>query len=483
MGASRGGAPGVVVAPDAKNALTMPILSLNLEPDQIDHLMRHDAIEKFVPQNRFGPRRPEEEDAPGESTDGEGQGGEEDQFLDAGPGNRTGAGGRDGGYAREGGYGVDGGYGGEGGYGMDGGYGGEGGYGMDGGYGGEGGYGMDGGYGGEGGYGMDGGYGRGGERQSLDPADLPEFQMFRFIDLDVKPGKEYVYKIQLWMEDPNDPDQRSAPAPSPSTLDVTVKDRVFKKNQSNAAAIKKLQKDFPALRNYYFVKAPVSEPSSPVTVTYGRRIILGTAKASKVRKGAFPKPGDEPEATMLALEFDRYNATNIPAKFSARRGTVGNFEQETEVPYWGEGVLKKWIPEGEEDPKPYPFRTNMAVLDIDGGRELGLGKLTEVAEVLVWQNGKMSIMTELDTKEEFEKFDFPAEEDVRRGGRDGGYGADGGYGDDGGGRGRRGRGRGGEGGEGGYGDGGYGDGGYGGEGGDGGRRGGGRRGGRRGGRS
>ena len=117
---------------------------------------------------------------------------------------------------------------------------------------------------------------------------------------------------------------------------------------------------------------------------------------------------------MMALEFDRGNATNVPATFWAYRGTIGNFSKNVEIPFWDEQVLRKFIPAGAKKPGPYTFRTNVAVLDMDGGRASSQGKLREVAQVLVWKDGKMSVLSELDAREEFDKFTFLDQQDNTR---------------------------------------------------------------------
>ena len=132
--------------------------------------------------------------------------------------------------------------------------------------------------------------------------------MFRYIDLDVVPGRTYQYKVVLWMEDPNDPDQRGSLPPRPKSLDPEVRKRVFAKNSEKAIA--KLKRKDESVVNFYYRMTEASEPSEPVTVTYGRRIILGTATSPRIKKSGFTKATDEPKAEMMALEFDRENATN-----------------------------------------------------------------------------------------------------------------------------------------------------------------------------
>ena len=251
--------------------------------------------------------------------------------------------------------------------------------------------------------------------QTSATVEPPEFKMFRYIDLDVTPGKSYLYKVVFRMEDPNDPDLRKSDAPDVSTLELDVKKRIVAKNEEN---FEKFRLRVPTARNYFLRESPLSATSDPVKVADGRRIILGSVRMPRSKKGRLPKPGDEPRAEMMALEFDRDNATDVPATFRAYRGTIGNFSKEVEIPIWHEQILRKFTPKDANKPGPYTFRTNMAVMDIDGGRVLDQedpGQLRTVAEVLIWKDGKMSVLSDLDSREEFDKFMFA---DTDEGSRD-----------------------------------------------------------------
>ena len=245
--------------------LTMPLLQFeNMSDDELDDLMRHQKIERyeFDPMQR-GPM--------GESgafgTEDEEVVVDEETGLDMTPQATTLGGSYRGG---EGMMMPEGGRGGEG-MGMysEGGYGG-GGYGGEG-FGGEGGYGAREGMGpmmGEGGaYGQMASFGPG---QLPDPEDFPEYKMFRYIDLNVRPNVTYQYKLELLLEDPNDPNPtRGAAAPPASSLDFAVVDRLKSRPEPPKWVASM------GLDRIFYRETEASEPSKAVKVTDGRQLIVG----------------------------------------------------------------------------------------------------------------------------------------------------------------------------------------------------------------
>ena len=155
--------------------------------------------------------------------------------------------------------------------------------------------------------------------------------MFRYIDFDVQPGAEYKYRLVLAIEDPNDPDQRNKRAPTASTLERTVIDRINKKGTPDPDS---------SLKNIFYLWSEPSAESDPVVVADGRQLIAGPVKAIDART-RYVKPGQEPSAEVMLLEFDDEKATSIPGKVTAYRGFVANVKMDVEVPEYTEGVLRK----------------------------------------------------------------------------------------------------------------------------------------------
>ncbi len=361
----------VVAAKYTDRILTMPILPFELDKKDTDRLMRHASIDpvkddKQQGNSERGPRRPE---APEPSTDESATDSDVDMFSSAGgsrdrnPRDRERAprdgqppSDRDRGRARE----------------------------------------RD----------RDRGGSGGRQQRSVSLRNAPEFVMFRFVDVNVEPNKQYKYRVQLWLEDPNDPDLRSQTAPAPSTLERAVKERISQKTLDPAVKAR-------GLKNNYYRISDYSQPSDPVLVSNGGRLLVKNVTAPKRRPGGYPTPGDEPQAEVLALEFDAEQATDIPCTMKAYRGTVGNLTTDVEVPIWSENVLRK-----EEN---YQLRTDCGVLDFTGGEDLDFADLTGLGAMLVWRPDGITVVTEADSAATVEKFDFPPE-DERPGGRDSDFG-------------------------------------------------------------
>ncbi len=448
-------------------SLTMPLVPISLPDEQYEHLMRHDAIPSI------------EEEIENQRAAAEAAGDESPASDDAIPmfGPKPGAsgaatpygGGPPTAYGDNDQYGARGGYD-EGRGGYDGGRGG-----YDGGRGG-----YDEGRGGYGdgerdgsGYQSPGGYGDGGgvgivSTQRPDPIDFPEYAMFRYIDFNVAAGKQYKYRLKLRLEDPNDPDARSERRPPPaSALSPEVQQRLTEREPLTENMLTY------GIKNRYWRDTAVSEESTVARVDTGKTLLAGVVQPVE-QKNRLPKPGEEDAATIMTLRFlpegirsdgeTLFKGRTVPAKLKVHRGSAASLKMDVEVPVFDQGKLVV-----QED---FPIQFDATVLDMKGGQALGVGDLTAPSEILVFQNGRMTVLNELDGAEEFARYDFPPPigADDPESGRfdDGRYGDDAerGY-EDGEGRGsrRRGRGRSGRGGEDEYGEGLYGDGGE-----DGGRR-------------
>lgn len=278
--------------------------------------------------------------------------------------------GRTGGRGRMGGYGgMGGGYGGMAGGmgGMAGGMGGMGG--MAGGYGGMAGGmgGMAGGYGGMGGMaggygGMGGGYGGMPGMQSATDvrqgARPPEWKLFRFFDFGVEPGKTYQYRVKLVFFNPN--------------FDVPIR----------------YLEDY-ADRDGEYREAAWSEPSPPVMVRHGSRMLAGPLRQ---------EAGGEPTVELAVKQFNQEEASEARKFWPARRGTVLN-QPAAEV-----------LVADPENPKngrkiEIDFQTDTLLVDILGGDSLsvGRGKVKGPGHVLVLRgDGQFAILDEAGDSQTFE---------------------------------------------------------------------------------
>ncbi|MFO0916566.1 MAG: hypothetical protein U0795_26660 [Pirellulales bacterium] len=362
--------------------------------------------------------------------------------------------------------GGGGGYGGAGRYGGGGGgYGGAGRYGGGGGYGGGAGrYGGGGGYGGGYGAGAGAGYGGGAGYMGdgtgeIDPnlfAPPVDYLQVRYIDTTAEPGKRYTYRVRLLMEDPNDPFDPTM-KPKPRSLEDDVMARIAAKKQSKDEKVKGT-----------WVLTPWSEASPAVYVPDGSQLVAGEVEGVRrqpSRNGrTYFAPGAEPKATMVLVDWNSAEGTDIPIKLEdVRRGTVTSAKQdEVEAIDYGKSLMKKI--------KDYQPASRDLVADIRGGeplpgRDAKDNDLKAPGEMLIIdEGGNLILQDEFRDRRRYEMYQLPPADDAMMGGAPG---------DDASGRGRRGRGRGGEGGGAAYGPGGgggYGNSGYGRGGGGGGQR-------------
>jgi len=246
----------------------------------------------------------------------------------------------------------------------------------------------------EGGMAMYGGRGFGQSR-------LPDFLMFRYVDLEVEPGKAYRYRLRLWVEDPNQPGP-GKPTPAARSLDQSVKDRLAKlpkrkvNDPTTGAKIKLPQ---------FWRLAEWSEPSSIVRISLGHKMLVGTATPQLIKtiRGegqSLRYRAREPSAQMMVLQWDREHIANLPAEKPMPLGGVGYLKQDTELL---DGQRLKKL----ED---YRFTSTTVVVDIGGGEELGKLDLTAPGEVLIWNaQGDLIVLDELNDAEEFALFHYEPE--------------------------------------------------------------------------
>ncbi len=174
--------------------------------------------------------------------------------------------------------------------------------------------------------------------------------LLRYFDFTVEPGKAYVYRVRLLLEDPNNPKEYAPPATSSCETSVVVR------RQANP--------------NRYYVETPWSEASSSATVPTGQMVLAGSVVQPKMypvsetnKRIRLPRrPDDEAEATVMAVVWDRDKAMDVPAQIQVRRGAVINSTLTTEAINPAKSNVVKL--------ENYPLQTNTIVLDIAGGDAL-----------------------------------------------------------------------------------------------------------------
>jgi hypothetical protein len=232
-----------------------------------------------------------------------------------------------------------------------------------------------------------------GQEGLVDDSEVPpDYLMFRYFDTEVRPGRTYRYKLILLMDDPNSPIEGTPP--SADTLDQTVSERLVKKRRPG-------------------ITTPVSDPSDPVYVAEGSRVLAGevtpTDTVTLTDGGSFPR--DEPSATIMATTFLPDSGANIPVVENVHRGSVANYIRSV----W------YWPPMGNraERVENHPFRTDSTILDIRGGEALADTGLQAPGQLLVFDaNGRMSVIDELEDATVLESSRVPEPEvDNRNGNR------------------------------------------------------------------
>ncbi len=268
--------------------------------------------------------------------------------------------------------------------------------------------------GGPSGYEGSGGYGGG---TSMFDA---ENKMFRFYDTSVEPSKTYQYRVQLWLEDPNNP-QNLQQAPPARALESTVLQRVeanrrsLREQASNARAQQRPQ-------HTYWRTTEFSEPSPAVSVPVNSDVLTGSVDGGRkivsrdnrrqVLKSA------EPSTTVLAMKWDP-NEKSMATKAveGINRGATVQYEGEL----WVMDPATQTFEKLGEDEK-YSLRTGYTVLDIRGGDDLP-GRMTNdknerlkaPGEILVMDpTGQLHIKSEIDEIEKFSLYNFAKEEVKRR---------------------------------------------------------------------
>ncbi|TWT37904.1 hypothetical protein KOR34_28700 [Posidoniimonas corsicana] len=324
---------------------------------------------------------------------------EEDLPVDEGPTGDTpadllGGGGVDRGFGGEmGGRGFGGRPGGE--------YGGFSGRGYGGEFGGEmGGRGFGGEFGGEmGGRGFGGG--RGGGRPGMGGGEfqitVPQV-MVRFFDFSVQQGKRYRYRVQLLLEDPN-----ADPMVSINHLDKEAKQRV--EEQAKQKGTK-------------FRKTDWSEPSKIISIPAAGEVYVASVKPAPTRTA-----NGEPSVELLVKSYD------IDENNRARQA-------EHIMPFNRGAVLNRTVDDIEILENggrtlltidSFDFKTNMTLLDIEGGEKIGRDAAAPGRVLLMDASGRLFVQDEFSSKSEVDMHKLIFAEEERgpgggefRGGRGGG---------------------------------------------------------------
>jgi len=271
------------------------------------------------------------------------------------------------------------------------------------------GYGAEDSYGG-GGYG--GEMGGGGYTGGTSPYDA-ERKLFRFVDTTVRANTSYRYRVQLWLEDPNYP-QNPQGAPTARALEQEVLSRLAEVRQKD----EEINKQHPGLaqpwRTYYRT-TEFSEASEPVQTPGSSSVLAGRVEAGRrVMQTGVANPRvlmlRDPVATVLGMRWDpskEVSALVTQERKGLTRGSI--IENKGDLWVLNPNTL------AFEKKENYNFRTSMMVLDMRGGEDLP-GRLVDAnkerlktpGEILVMDaaTGKVAVRNELEDADEFHLFNF-----------------------------------------------------------------------------
>lgn len=264
---------------------------------------------------------------------------------------------------------------------------------------------------GMGGMGYDMGMGGTGLQQVRGPQ--AEFLMVRFFD-EIAPGKKYVYRIQVVLEDPNHP-QFPQQEPQSRILADTVRTRL-----ANVAAeeVKQTAAKKTPIR-LFSLTTEWSEPTAPVFVKPQSEIyaggvtlplmrdILRSTEPNQLQKTGYTLPADgEPTAQVMNLSWSSKYAVDMPGILKASRGSFLNQSIEADVidPVT---MVYKVVPD-------YKLSSNELVIDLRGGEILqpAAGEvkalLTPGEVAVIDARGNFVVRNELDDWQAFDKYAPPA---------------------------------------------------------------------------
>jgi hypothetical protein len=238
--------------------------------------------------------------------------------------------------------------------------------------------GMEGGGGGWGGGGARREFAGGGAANFAGPTanrtDLPrgvDYWLVRFFDFTVQPGKQYKYRVQLILADPN-----HGISTSMGLLDQSVLDR--RTTEASKAKNKK---------PLSYRLAAMSEPSPAVGIPLDGSVRIATAKLPGGKQ-----PYEEPTVQLWAERFEidevEDEGLHVAKDREFLRGSVVNIRDKMVYT----DVNKQW----RDTFDSHAIDTNITVLDIDGADRISKDKVAPARVLLMDAAGELSIRDEMD---------------------------------------------------------------------------------------
>jgi hypothetical protein len=222
-----------------------------------------------------------------------------------------------------------------------------------------------------------------------------EHKLVRFYDFDVQPGHTYRYRIQLILEDPNNPNTTDGrdltvhSAPETHTLTDDVRLRLQNLNDSR--------------NRKFFRNSPWSDPTPPVYFPHPEQVLVSIAMEPKLNRDANDNEFtlEEPRGMVKTIAWDKTRAVDVPIDREVFRGSILNFNGPQRYAHPFTHVVQTI--------EEFNAQTNWFVADILGGellpgstKEKPLRSPGEFA--LIDSQGNLIIRNELDDADEFYRF-------------------------------------------------------------------------------
>jgi hypothetical protein len=239
----------------------------------------------------------------------------------------------------------------------------------------------------------------------------PKFQLIRFTDKEVTPGRKYRYRFNVWLHDPNHPAATILP-PSLASLHENVRKRIKELDTADAARPKNKQTNQP-FRTYWLV-SPWSEPSPVAEVPRGERVYAGKVTPRAPTRIKSVDVAAEPVGTALAVVFDPSIRADVPGETNVGRGSVLNFPVDGNAQKPGTKLIHP-VTKDIVDKEKYIFTTNAMVADLSGGEPIkpvvtgsGAQTLSALGEMLVVDgDGRLRVQNEADDIYQYRRFTVP----------------------------------------------------------------------------
>jgi hypothetical protein len=216
---------------------------------------------------------------------------------------------------------------------------------------------------------------------------VPKYKLVRMTDFSVEPGRKYRYRVNVVVDDPNNP--RLSTAPGRAALADAVRERL----------------DTEEGKRQYRTADEWSAPSDVVSMPSAQWFYAGAVDndAGQVLVSGTRPVRREPSAKAVAVKHDPTKGADIPTEQTVYRGSTLNLKADVDVVHPVRGDLRTL--------KDYELRTDAVVADILGGETIPLvnkdrsDKMTVPGELLIIDaDGNLLVQDESEDIVEFRRY-------------------------------------------------------------------------------